>query len=373
MTGAPARSYSGRRRASRVRQRARAQPLPSSARHAVPWDADGSPSRVGRRASASSGRPSSTLRHAPACTRPPSRAPSTSRRRSHRTPASGSRRRYGTSASSPTVPPAASSPGARATSRSSFRTSPTRTSPRWCARSSVSARQSDLQVLLVDTGEHPDEEVRAAESLSREVDGFIVVSPRRLHRSLGALGSIPGRLRQPSGARARVRSSCGRRRPWPTRSRTCRTSGTRTWPTWAGRAGSWAAGERRSCGAALRPHERVGRGRARRGRADLRGGSGRRARHRRQRGVRRARLQRPDGARGRLPGCARSASPCPRTSASWASTTSPWPPWWRRRSRRSACRPQRSVRSPCAMLGEGPASRELFGELVVRHSTARVR
>src|SRR5580704_10632213 len=53
------------------------------------------------------------------------------------------------------------------------------------------ARQSDLQVLLVDTGEHPDEEVRAAESLSREVDGFIVVSPRRLHRSLGALGSVP--------------------------------------------------------------------------------------------------------------------------------------------------------------------------------------
>jgi DNA-binding LacI/PurR family transcriptional regulator len=54
-----------------------------------------------------------------------------------------------------------------------------------------SARQSDLQVLLVDTGEHPDEEVRAVESLSREVDGFIVVSPRRLHRALGALGSTP--------------------------------------------------------------------------------------------------------------------------------------------------------------------------------------
>ena len=54
-----------------------------------------------------------------------------------------------------------------------------------------SARQNDLQVLLVDTGEHPDEEVRAAESLSREVDGFIVVSPRRLHRALGALGSTP--------------------------------------------------------------------------------------------------------------------------------------------------------------------------------------
>jgi LacI family transcriptional regulator len=54
-----------------------------------------------------------------------------------------------------------------------------------------SARQSDLQVLLVDTSEHPDEEVRAAESLSREVDGFIIVSPRRLHRALPALGSTP--------------------------------------------------------------------------------------------------------------------------------------------------------------------------------------
>jgi LacI family transcriptional regulator len=54
-----------------------------------------------------------------------------------------------------------------------------------------SARQSDLQVLLVDTGEHPDEELRAVESLSREVDGFIVVSPRRVHRAMGALGSTP--------------------------------------------------------------------------------------------------------------------------------------------------------------------------------------
>jgi LacI family transcriptional regulator len=54
-----------------------------------------------------------------------------------------------------------------------------------------SARGSGLQVLLVDTGEHPDEEVRAARSLSREVDGLIVVSPRRLHRALDALGSTP--------------------------------------------------------------------------------------------------------------------------------------------------------------------------------------
>jgi LacI family transcriptional regulator len=54
-----------------------------------------------------------------------------------------------------------------------------------------SARHGDLQVLLVDTGEHPDEEVRAVRSLSREVDGFIIVSPRRLHRALDALGSTP--------------------------------------------------------------------------------------------------------------------------------------------------------------------------------------
>lgn len=54
-----------------------------------------------------------------------------------------------------------------------------------------SARQADLQVLLVDTGEHADEELKAVRSLSREVDGFIVVSPRRLHRVHDALGSTP--------------------------------------------------------------------------------------------------------------------------------------------------------------------------------------
>jgi LacI family transcriptional regulator len=53
------------------------------------------------------------------------------------------------------------------------------------------ARDTDLQVLLVDTGEHRDEEVRAARSLARDVDGFIVVSPRRLHRDLEALGAQP--------------------------------------------------------------------------------------------------------------------------------------------------------------------------------------
>jgi LacI family transcriptional regulator len=54
-----------------------------------------------------------------------------------------------------------------------------------------SARGADQQVLLVDTGEHPDEEVRAVRTLAQDVDGFIVVSPRRLHRQLDALGSSP--------------------------------------------------------------------------------------------------------------------------------------------------------------------------------------
>jgi LacI family transcriptional regulator len=53
------------------------------------------------------------------------------------------------------------------------------------------AREAELHVVLVDTGEHPDEEVRAVRTLSREVDGFIVLAPRRLHLELDALGSKP--------------------------------------------------------------------------------------------------------------------------------------------------------------------------------------
>jgi LacI family transcriptional regulator, galactose operon repressor len=53
------------------------------------------------------------------------------------------------------------------------------------------ARGADMQVLLVDTGEQPDEELRAARTLAREVDGFVAVSPRRLHRDLNALGGKP--------------------------------------------------------------------------------------------------------------------------------------------------------------------------------------
>lgn len=53
------------------------------------------------------------------------------------------------------------------------------------------ARETDLQLLLIDTGEHAEEEVRAARTLSHEVDGFVVLSPRRLHRNLAALGASP--------------------------------------------------------------------------------------------------------------------------------------------------------------------------------------
>lgn len=50
------------------------------------------------------------------------------------------------------------------------------------------AREAEVQLLLVDTGEHAEEEVRAARSLTHEVDGFVVLSPRLLHRHLDALG-----------------------------------------------------------------------------------------------------------------------------------------------------------------------------------------
>lgn len=51
------------------------------------------------------------------------------------------------------------------------------------------AREVQLQVLLVDTGEQAQQEVDATRSLVNDVDGFIVLSARRLHRELGALGT----------------------------------------------------------------------------------------------------------------------------------------------------------------------------------------
>ena len=108
-----------------------------------------------------------------------------------------------------------------------------------------SARQSDLQVLLVDTGEHPDEEVRAAESLSREVDGFIVVSPaasivRCAPRAIPAVFvNRPVRehasiLLRTAPAVADVLQALGRSRAYARLAYL------------GGPSGSWAAGERRS-------------------------------------------------------------------------------------------------------------------------------
>jgi len=53
------------------------------------------------------------------------------------------------------------------------------------------ARETELQVLLADTGEYPAEEVKAARALAPDVDGFVILSPRRLHRELDALGAMP--------------------------------------------------------------------------------------------------------------------------------------------------------------------------------------
>jgi LacI family transcriptional regulator len=53
------------------------------------------------------------------------------------------------------------------------------------------ARVVDLQVLLADAGEHPSEEIRAARTFAPDVDGFVVLSPRGLHREVDALGARP--------------------------------------------------------------------------------------------------------------------------------------------------------------------------------------
>ncbi len=50
------------------------------------------------------------------------------------------------------------------------------------------ARELGQQLLLVDTGEHPEEEVVAARTLAPEVDGLVVLSSRLLHRELDVVG-----------------------------------------------------------------------------------------------------------------------------------------------------------------------------------------
>ena len=108
-----------------------------------------------------------------------------------------------------------------------------------------SARGADQQVLLVDTGEHPDEEVRAVRTLAHDVDGFIVVSPRRLHRQLHALGSSPAVFVNrpvPEHASILLRTA-------PAVAHALRhlaALGHRKLAYLGGPSGSWAAGERRT-------------------------------------------------------------------------------------------------------------------------------
>jgi DNA-binding LacI/PurR family transcriptional regulator len=107
------------------------------------------------------------------------------------------------------------------------------------------ARQVDLQVLLADTSEHPREEVRAARTLAHDVDGFVVLSARRLHRELHALGSKPAVfVNRPVPAHGSVLL-----RSAPAVGETLlhlAALGHRRLAFLGGPAGSWAAGERRA-------------------------------------------------------------------------------------------------------------------------------
>jgi len=107
------------------------------------------------------------------------------------------------------------------------------------------ARQAELQVLLADTSEHPREEVRAAQTLAHDVDGFVVLSARRLHRELDALGSKPAVFVNrpvPAYGSVLLRSA-------PAVSEVLlhlAALGHRRLAFLGGPAGSWAAGERRA-------------------------------------------------------------------------------------------------------------------------------
>jgi DNA-binding LacI/PurR family transcriptional regulator len=66
------------------------------------------------------------------------------------------------------------------------------------------ARDVDEQVLLVDTGERSEEEERAAKTLGPEVDGLIVVSPRKLHRTADDADTPTVFVNRPASGRASV-------------------------------------------------------------------------------------------------------------------------------------------------------------------------
>lgn len=107
------------------------------------------------------------------------------------------------------------------------------------------ARDADLQVLLADTGEDPQAEVRAAKTLAMDVDGFVVLSPRRLHRELETLGAVPTVFvqRQVRGHPSVLLRSAPAVREALSH---LATEGHRRLAFLAGPTGSWAATERRS-------------------------------------------------------------------------------------------------------------------------------
>jgi LacI family transcriptional regulator len=233
------------------------------------------------------------------------------------------------------------------------------------------ARQGDLQVLLVDTGEHPDEEVRAAESLSREVDGFIVVAPRRLHRSLGALGSTPAVfVNRPVAEHASILL---RTAPAVTDALAHLSGLGHTRLAYlGGPSGSWAAGERRSAvrhsgrTSAMEVLELTVGEPTFEAMADL-------VPEVVASGVSAVLAFNDQMALGVVAGLRLRGMSVPRDisvvgidDVPMASMVDP---------------PLTTISLPTAevgavalaLLGEGPAERELFGELVVRHSTARVR
>lgn len=106
------------------------------------------------------------------------------------------------------------------------------------------AREFGQQLLLVDTGEHPDEEVAAARMLAPEVDGLVVLSARKLHRSLDVVGSTAVVfVDRPVNGRPSVVMRAGA----ATEQAVAHLSelGHRSLAYLPGPAASWAAGERR--------------------------------------------------------------------------------------------------------------------------------
>ena len=105
------------------------------------------------------------------------------------------------------------------------------------------AREADLQVLLVDTGERSDEEERAVRTLGPEVDGLIVVSPRKLHRSIEHADTPTVFVNRPVTGRASVvmRSAAAAADAL----RHLAALGHDRLVYVGGPKGSWAAGERR--------------------------------------------------------------------------------------------------------------------------------